>query len=377
MELGFLSPLFQQPGPWASVYLPPATATEDAAKQHELTVRSVCDDLAARGADRDTCEALRQRLAGARADRAPGVAAFAAGGRVVLDLPLPTAPGRPSAHWAALPHTSPLLELMDDTPPCLIALVDRTGADFRLDAGTGSRPAGSVEGEDWPVHRTASASWSERHFQNSVENTWEQNAAGIARALHEAFTDSGAGAVVLAGDPRERREVYDKLPEEVRAVTVETEHGGRAPGSGTPRLDEEVERTRHRLRGRRTEEILDRYRTGLGLHGEQAAAVSGVPALVEAAQSHRIAALLISPHGSDLEREVWVGPDPDQLSTRRSDLQYLGETSPSPAPAGDALLRSAAVTGAEVLTVPEVREAPEGGLGALLRGTAPVSAQAR
>ncbi|KOG88678.1 hypothetical protein ADK38_18475, partial [Streptomyces varsoviensis] len=88
-----------------------------------------------------------------------------------------------------------------------------------------------VSGADWPIHRTASADWSERHFQNRVENTWEHNAGEIADAAAEAFEESGADVLLLTGDVRERRAVHDKLPEQVRAVTYESEHGGRGPES--------------------------------------------------------------------------------------------------------------------------------------------------
>jgi hypothetical protein len=79
-----------------------------------------------------------------------------------------------------------------------------------------------------------------------------------------------------------------------------------------------------------------------------------------------------------------VGPETDQLAVRRSEVHYLGESEPWSARADDALLRSAAMTGAEVLCVRPAEEGaptpagradegsggaglPVGGLGALLR----------
>ncbi|MFD0336329.1 Vms1/Ankzf1 family peptidyl-tRNA hydrolase [Streptomyces erythrogriseus] len=103
-------------------------------------------------------------------------------------------------------------------------------------ARRGGRSAvrGTGRGEQHPVHRTASSDWSERHFQLKVENTWEHNAGEIAEALNAAYEESGADLVVLAGDPRERPAVHEKLSEAVRGVTTETEHGGRAAGSASP-----------------------------------------------------------------------------------------------------------------------------------------------
>ncbi|MEV6958689.1 Vms1/Ankzf1 family peptidyl-tRNA hydrolase [Streptomyces sp. NPDC051207] len=123
------------------------------------------------------------------------------------------------------------MELSDQDPVCLVAYIDRTGADFELRGATGPRDAGRLEGRQPPVHRTASADWSERHFQLKVENTWEHNAGEIAEALSAAYDECGAELVVLVGDTRERPAVHERLPDAVREVTVETEHGGRAAGS--------------------------------------------------------------------------------------------------------------------------------------------------
>ncbi|MEV6958688.1 hypothetical protein AB0M97_05700 [Streptomyces sp. NPDC051207] len=116
-------------------------------------------------------------------------------------------------------------------------------------------------------------------------------------------------------------------------------------------------------------------------------AVEGVPAVVEAAHEHRIDTLLVRPDGSDLSRETWVCKQPDQVAVRRTDAQTLGESDPVPVRADDALLRSAAVTAADVLVIPaadpldtsdgsdgseasgEDADTPVGGLGALLRWT--------
>ena len=77
MELGFLGPLFERQGPWASVYFDTTTASEDAAARQRLTARSACDDLKSQGADdgHATRRLRHPRLAapGARAARARGV----------------------------------------------------------------------------------------------------------------------------------------------------------------------------------------------------------------------------------------------------------------------------------------------------------------
>lgn len=68
---------------------------------------------------------------------------------------------------------------------------------------------------------------------------------------------------------------------------------------------------------------------------------------------------------------MWIGEDADQPAVRRTDLKILGEQHSWPARADDALIRSAVATGAPALSVSSAteREAPAGGLGALLRWT--------
>ncbi|MBJ6614012.1 hypothetical protein NC658_02910 [Streptomyces griseoincarnatus] len=378
MQLSFLQPLFDRPGPWATVYFGPLQSDESGAKRRELSVREACRTLEEEGADAATTEAVRDALLriGPAEDPA-GRVVFATGGEVVLSHRLSRPPQRQISCWAPLPRLTPLLELAGQDPVCLVAYIDRTGADFELRGGAaGPRSAGQVEGEQHPVHRTASSDWSERHFQLKVENTWEHNAGEIAEALNAAYEESGADLVVLAGDPRERPAVHEKLSEAVRGVTTETEHGGRAAGSASPALEEAIEQARQRHTRHRVEEVLDRFRAGRVGTDRPTEAVEGVPALVEAAREHRIDTLLVRPDGPELDRDTWVGARPDQIAARRSDARTLGESDPTVVRADDALLRAAAVTAADVLVVPpadddgeDATDIPTGGLGALLRWT--------
>ncbi|WP_062213389.1 Vms1/Ankzf1 family peptidyl-tRNA hydrolase [Streptomyces sp. NBRC 109706] len=370
MNLGFLTPLLHQPGPWASVYFNTSEIAEDAVEQLHLQARAAGDQLAAQGADQATCRAVYETLSDLDREEA-GHAVFASGGRVVLDVPLTAAPPSPPiSEWAPLPRLGPMLDFGERRPPTLIATIDRKGADVSFHGSHGrTHPVDEVRGQDWPIHRTGKADWSERHFQLSVENTWEENAALIAKALADDAAAKGAELLVLAGDARERRAVHDKLPQPLRAITVETEHGARAAGSDAGLLAASVDDARIRTGERHTADLLDRFLAGrVATDEREVDAVEGVPALVDAAREHRIDTLLVRLGGPDLHRDVWVGDDPDQLSARRSESKYLGDPSPVAARADDALLRSVAATDAEVVVlVDESAELPAGGMGALLR----------
>ncbi|MFJ8074490.1 Vms1/Ankzf1 family peptidyl-tRNA hydrolase [Streptomyces sp. NPDC096176] len=374
MQLSFLTPLYERPGPWASVHIDMGQEDESTRTRRELQARNVCDSLSRQGADDATGRAVYDALMSVP-DRTHGAgrAVFATSGRVVLDPPLATRPSvAVDARWSALPHVAPLLDLAAQEPVCLVAYIDRLGADLEVRTPLGTRRAGQAEGRDRPLRGTGRDDWSELPFQQSVENTWEYSAGEIADAIAACDEQVGADLVVLAGNVRERRLVHDQLPVRLRPRAVETTHGGRSQGAATRLLDEDIERARREHLRRTADEELARFRSAPDATAE------GVPALVEAAREHRIAELLVRPDGPDTRREVWVGIEPDQLAVRRTESQYLGDAHPVAARADDALLRSAAVTGAAVQslsthpadttdTAETADDVPVGGLGALLR----------
>ncbi|MDH6223731.1 MULTISPECIES: Vms1/Ankzf1 family peptidyl-tRNA hydrolase [Streptomyces] len=370
MDLAFLQPLYERRGPWASVYVDTSRHTQDTPRERRLMAQAVARELASQGADEATCEAVRTAVDELQHSTEPhGRALFAHDGEVVLDPSLARAPQRESiAVWAPLPHVSPLLNLLGEDPTCLVVYVSRRGADLELRSALGSSDAGEVVGRQWPLHRTASSDWSERHFQLAVENTWDQNAAEIAREAASCQEETRADLVILVGEDRDRRAVREHLPPPVRECTVEASHG-----SGSRLLDDEVEELRATHERQKAEADLGRFLAARGRDRQGGAgAVEGVPALVEAAQEHRIDELLVNLDGPDAHRQIWIGEEPDQLAVRRTDLRILGEQHSWAARADDALLRSVVATGAPAISVDPALDddspvVPVGGLGALLR----------
>jgi Bacterial archaeo-eukaryotic release factor family 2 len=349
MRLDSLRPLDDEPGPWASVCTSALPTDGSAAEVRELTARGLSHSLTEQGVDPATMAAVREALSDVvPADAPHGTAVFAAGGRVRLQLPLPCALPAPVVRWTALPHVMPLAEAYAAEVHCLVARIDRTGADFELRDGGDAQPAGGAEGRRHPVHRTATADWSERHFQLRVENTWQQNAGEIAVGLADAAERSHPDLVVLAGDPRERREVFDRLPAPLREHTAISDHGGRAAGASSDLLDADVAAASEDFTHRRDRALLGRLQAGAG-----EGAAHGVLQLVDAAQQHRIDTLVLCPDSGDLKQEMWVGWDADRVSVRRT------ADTPIATQAGDALVRAAVATGADVAVLgPEHCGAP-------------------
>ncbi|MCZ9337641.1 hypothetical protein NGM37_07600, partial [Streptomyces sp. TRM76130] len=186
----------------ASVYVDLSRNAEDTAHARDLMAAAVTRELAGQGADEATCRAAREAVESLRHATDPhGRALFLHDGQVVLDTPLARRPqGGTTVYWAPLPRVAPLLELAGEDAVCVVAYIDRKGADFELRSALGDADAGGVTGRQWPVHRTSTVDWSERHFQLRVENTWEHNAAEIADALAVCQEETGADLLILVGD---------------------------------------------------------------------------------------------------------------------------------------------------------------------------------
>lgn len=368
MDLAFLHPLYEHPGPWASVYVDLSRHPEDAARQRTLTGEAMSQELARRGADEATCRAVRNAIQELGNSPEPaGRALFARAGAVVLDPPLACAPRRDKAVWAPLPRATPLLDLTGEDAVAVVAYIDRRGADFELRSALARERAGSATGHEVPAYRSGAADWSERHFQLRVENTWEHNAAEIADALAVCQEETRADLLILVGEEEERRSVHQRLPQRLHERVVDARHG-----AGSRLLDGDVEEARATHVRRHAAAALERFLAARAPDEEgRAGAAEGVPALVGAAREHRIEELVVRPDGDDTYREVWVGEDADQLAVRRTDLTILGEQTSWAARVDDALLRSAVAAHAPVISLAPVeaageRDVPVGGLGALL-----------
>lgn len=362
MQLSFLRPLYDRPGPWCSVYMDASRDTQDARAQVDLRWRALKGDLLGQGADPVTVEAVEEVVR--RHQPMPGdygIAVFASRGRVVLTEYLSAPPLRDLASWSALPHTMPLVAQRGEQVAWVRVLADRTGADaMAVSAGGVPRRAQVKGGQSRQLRRVQPGGWSQSRYQRAAMEAWHQNAGDAAAATADLAERVGADVVVVAGDVRATGMIAAQLPTRWQDVLVRTDAGARDVGADDTLMDDITVQTVAEVADRRIAAALDRF-------GVQEDVGAGLDAVVSALQRNQVDTMLIVDDPS-ADGELWVGPEPTEIATDPAQLAGMSVADPQRVRADAALLRALIGTDAD-LTVLAPEEAPEltDGVGAVLR----------
>ncbi|WP_141704202.1 baeRF2 domain-containing protein [Planobispora rosea] len=351
-----LQSLYERTGPFASVYLDTGRAVPQGEQRLELRSKAMAERL--EGADQATLDALEAVFTDVNL-AAPGRAAFACGGEVLYTEALPDKPRRETARWSPLPHVMPLLAQRGENVPHVQVIIDHTGADVIV-VGEGSPRRTTIQEEDWPLQKTAQGGWSQRRYENSVEEAWARNARAVAEAVDEEVRRMHAELVIVAGDPQSRPLLQQNLGQEALDRLVVVDKGSRAAGTDLFPFHKEVEAAIDGWLDRRQDALMERYGEALS----KGLAAEGLPAVTKAFREGRVDTLLMVDH-SDADGMVWIGPEGGQLATDREELREWGVSEPVEERADAALARAVAMTNAHLVFVPRL-EAPDE-VAALLR----------
>ncbi|MDG4828305.1 Vms1/Ankzf1 family peptidyl-tRNA hydrolase [Solwaraspora sp. WMMD1047] len=365
MNVAFLRPLFDQPGPWVSVYLDASRDGANADHEVGLRWRALRSDLAGQGADPATLDALDQAVRDqpARPGR-HGLVLLARAGRVALAEPLPAPPPSDEARLGPLPHVMPLLAHRGEEVTHVRVLADRTGGDLDgITADEVPRQRTVDGGETFPLRKVQAGGWSHRRYQQAAEVSWERNAGDVAAATVDLAESIGAEVIVVGGDVRAAQLFTQRLPARWRERTVRTDLGSRHAGADNTALDDATGRAIAEVTGRHTREVIDRYQAQAG----EGTAPTGLAEVVAALQRGQVDTVLLVNDNSSTDT-LWVGPDdPTHLAVDEESLTALGVRDPQRVRADAALLRAIAGTDAQLVLV-EPDDAPlEHGIGAVLR----------
>ncbi|MFG3417491.1 Vms1/Ankzf1 family peptidyl-tRNA hydrolase [Micromonospora sp. NPDC049460] len=362
MQLSFLRPLYDRPGPWVSVYLDASANTHDAHPALDLRWRGLRNQLQEQRADVDTIDAVERVVRGH--DPMPGdygLAIFGTRGRVVLSEYLSAPPLRDLAAFTPLPHVMPLLAQRGEQVAWVRVLADRTGADaMAISAGGVPRRAHVTGREDFQLRRVKPGGWSQSRYQRAAMEAWHHNAGDVTAATVELAEKVGADVVVVAGDVRATGVIAAQMPQRWQDVVVRTDAGSRAGGADQTLLDDLTVQTIAEVADQRITAALDRF-------GMQEDVGAGLEAVVSALQRNQVDTMLIVDDPS-ATGELWIGPDPTAIATDPRQLADMSVRDPEKVRADAALVRALVGTEAE-LTVLGPDEAPElaDGVGAVLR----------
>ncbi|WP_446220247.1 baeRF2 domain-containing protein [Micromonospora sp. IBHARD004] len=362
MQLSFLRPLYDRPGPWCSVYLDASRDTHDSRPALDLRWRALKGKLLEQGADPANIDAVERVVRGHDPMAGDyGLAVFATGGRVVLSEYLSAPPLRDLASWSTLPHTMPLVAQRGEQVAWVRVLADRTGADaIAVSAGGVPRKAHVKGRESYQLRRVNPGGWSQSRYQRAAMEAWHHNAGDAAAATAELADKVGADVVVVAGDIRATGMIAAQLPERWQDVLVRTDAGSRTGGADPMAMDDLTVQTIAEVADQRIATALDRF-------GVQEDVGAGLEAVVSALQRNQVDTMLIVDDAS-ANGKLWIGPEPTEIATDPGQLRNMSVADPQRVRADAALLRALVGTDAE-LTVLAPEEAPEltEGVGAVLR----------
>jgi peptide subunit release factor 1 (eRF1) len=362
-----LRALLDEPGPFASVYLPAPSTTIDAADRLEIHWHNARRILEQAGAPPELLETLN---ASATTEHGAGdirclVASAAADGewKVAVDSWMGGELSEPIARFGPVPHLVPLLDEQRRRVARVTVLIDRVGADITstsADPRVETDVEVEVEGETHHIARSAPGGWSQRRFQQRAENAWEDNARDVADEVAELAREIDAGFVAVAGDVRATAFLVEHLPDAI-AEKVITIDGSRHDHAG---VADEVDRIAADRAARRSVAVLQELAEGVATEGGTTDAAS----VLQALRRHQVETLVVATGAAadHSERTAYLsGSDRSQVALGRDELVDAGDDA-VPADLEDATIAAALVTGADVVVVPATTRLVDG-VGAMLR----------
>jgi hypothetical protein len=366
VELSDLLPVLSAQGPFVTVHVGAESAVEQAADRYELAWKSLLGQLE----EADVPEPVRTALYQARGAHDDGnarlVVADLATGAVLLSEPVSTRPTTDEVSVAPLPRLLPLLTDLTARVPHVVVLADRTGADVAayFDVDRTAREV-TVKGRTLHLKKVQVGGWAHHRYQHRSENAWKENGEDIADTVVQLAGQVGAELVIAIGDEREVTMVEKALPQQWQGKYLALPGGRGQDGS--------EELVQQRVRDALALHVATETLTLLGQfaqeRGQAKRACDGVEDVVQALRKAQVQTLLLTTEltgggGGTL----FYGPDPAVLGTTAEEVASLGVDDPKQAPAVDVLVRAAIGTAADVQIVPhEPKEAPNGGVGAVLR----------
>ena len=326
MDVAFLKPVTDHPGPCATVCADVTHTTENADTELDLRVRALGERLTGQGAPETVVEAVRGRLLegneGGEAGTYRGRAVVAdPDGEVLLDVPLVDAPRTETTEWSPLPDLLTVLRQLPGRIPHIVVVADRVGADITV-AGAPGEPVTetSVEGRRFLMRKVAGGGWAHHRYQHTAENVWIDNVDQVVQEIDELVEPTGARFVLVAGDVRARQIFTDRATPKVQPLIVSMEEGGRAAGADRSVIDERVAELVAEHEAADVAKVLEQVEAA-SAHG---LALTGTAAVVQPLRKAQVETLVLADEPDD--DQLSIGTSPLEIGTGAEDMAALGVT---------------------------------------------------
>lgn len=335
--------------------------------ERALRCRRAAERVRDAGAPDAAAAAVEQRLRAAVRGTAVTAVFVAPDGTPIHEERMRGAADRDDAGFRVPVPLVPLLRWMQDRPPFVLVVADRTGADLTACAGGGAAERTChVTGPDDEIERNAPGGWAglaQARYQNRAEDSWKHNADHVAEHVRRCAGEVGAQVLVTAGDVRALQYLGEALEGNGEQFVLRHLSGGRAADGSQQRRPGELEQALASAGDGQTRLLLEYFRSRLG-RGDLA--VEGVEPTVAALAAGRVATLLVGdpplPHPG-----IWFGEGPGEIFESHTAAMRAGVAVES-GDLVDAAVRSALLSGATVRVIDAgTRGAPASGIGAICR----------
>lgn len=367
MDLTWLQPVVDRPGPFTSVHLDASRDTGAADRAVELRWQHIRRQLEREGAPSTIVNRLEQAaLAPSGAHGPHGRTLVATEDEVLVDRVLPAPPRRDSGHYGLVPHLMPLVRALDGAFPYAAVEVDRAGAEITVVeplADGGERTTSeTVEGGHDVLHAVPGGGWAHRRYRSRVQDSWERNADAVAEEVDRLVVRHHPEVLLVSGDEKAAAALTESLGRRSQELVVPVEGGGRAEGKDTEAFAQHVEEVLTRHRQEHMGDVLARYTELLG-QGRRAAA--GLAQVVDALRAGSVEVLLLHDEPSSV-LTLWAGENPLHLGRSRDEVEALGAQQIVEDRADAVLLRALIAQGGACELI-DPADVLTGGVGAILR----------
>lgn len=353
--------LLGEDGPFLTAVLNTRTGVQSSADLLRREWVPYHQQLLAAGAPEELVDQVGAALDGLRLEGPSAFVVAAASGRLVA-MAGPEEVDAELAVWEPRPRLATIVRWYQDTPPGLLVVIDRTGADIISGGRTEPVLDSLTEADAHEVHKAQPGGWSQGRYQRRAENRWRASANEVAARLVEHVDQHETRLIVVAGDGRAVQLLTDQLPDRVRDLTRLASGG---PGKGSEGdMEDDTRRWYRTAVAEDLVTLLEQFKQELGRHDR---AVSGAQATVDALNLAAVSVLLVHDDPADERHAVLPASGLLPLALAPSELAALtGDQRPGRLV--DAAMQAAWATGARVAVVPRVPELADD-LGAVLRFT--------